>query len=155
MLWLIALAIDYGGPLVTFYVPGWPRLAPEAWEIGTEHFAERFQLFVIIALGESIVITGATTSRARARRGRRSPRSSSPSSAPRRSGGSTSTSSRRCPSGGSRRRRTRILLARDAYTYLHVVIVAGVLLTAVGDELVIAHPRDSLPTRADAWSPGR
>ena len=28
----------------------------------TSHFAERFQLFVIIALGESIVVTGATTS---------------------------------------------------------------------------------------------
>ena len=27
----------------------------------TSHFAERFQLFVIIALGETIVITGATT----------------------------------------------------------------------------------------------
>ena len=30
--------------------------------MGTEHFAERFQLFIIIALGETIVITGATTS---------------------------------------------------------------------------------------------
>ena len=34
---------------------------PAAWEVETHHFAERFQLFVIIALGESIVITGATT----------------------------------------------------------------------------------------------
>ena len=38
------------------------RGSPEAWDVGTEHFAERFQLFVIIALGESIVVTGATTS---------------------------------------------------------------------------------------------
>jgi low temperature requirement protein LtrA len=29
--------------------------------VETRHFAERFQLFIIIALGESIVITGATT----------------------------------------------------------------------------------------------
>ena len=36
------------------------------------------------------------------------------------------------------------MLARDAYTYLHVVIVAGILLTAVGDEIVIAHPTDEL-----------
>ena len=62
VLWLAALALDYAGPLVTFRVPGRPRLAPEAWEIGTEHFSERFQLFIIIALGETIVITGATTS---------------------------------------------------------------------------------------------
>ncbi len=38
----------------------------------------------------------------------------------------------------------RTLLARDAYTYLHVVIVAGILLTAVGDELVIAHATEKL-----------
>ena len=36
-------------------------------------------------------------------------------------------------------------LARDAYTYLHIAIVAGVILSAVGDELVIAHPTDVLP----------
>ena len=32
----------------------------------------------------------------------------------------------------------RTLLARDAYTYLHIVIIAGMLLSAVGDEIVIA-----------------
>ncbi|HEX2091642.1 MAG TPA: low temperature requirement protein A, partial [Longimicrobiaceae bacterium] len=40
----------------------------------------------------------------------------------------------------------RTLLARDAYTYGHVLIVAGIVLSAVGDELVIAHPTDELPT---------
>ena len=38
----------------------------------------------------------------------------------------------------------RTLLARDAYTYLHIVIIAGILLSAVGDEIVIAHPTDEL-----------
>ena len=37
------------------------RGSPTAWQVETSHFAERFQLFVIIALGESIVVTGATT----------------------------------------------------------------------------------------------
>jgi low temperature requirement protein LtrA len=41
----------------------------------------------------------------------------------------------------------RTTLARDAYTYLHVVMVAGVIVSAVGDELVIAHPTDVLPGR--------
>src|SRR3954470_12617565 len=62
VLWLVALALDYGAPLVTFWVPGRPRLSLATWEVQTSHFAERFQLFIIIALGESIVITGATTS---------------------------------------------------------------------------------------------
>jgi low temperature requirement protein LtrA len=144
VLWLAALAIDYGGPLVTFWLPGRPHLGPEAWEVGTEHFAERFQLFIIIALGESIVITGATTADLEL----------------------TTTrivafalaflataalwwlyfnlvaaiAQRRLAQAAN-----RTVLARDAYTYLHVVIVAGILLSAVGDELVIAHPTEELP----------
>jgi low temperature requirement protein LtrA len=31
-------------------------------------------------------------------------------------------------------------LARMAYTYLHLPLVAGIILSAVGDELVLAHP---------------
>ena len=38
------------------------RTPAEQWQIEGSHFAERFQLFVIIALGESIVVTGATAS---------------------------------------------------------------------------------------------
>ena len=60
VLWLIGLAIDYGGPLCTFWVPGMKRVPMSAWELEAAHFAERFQLFVILALGESIVVTGAT-----------------------------------------------------------------------------------------------
>jgi low temperature requirement protein LtrA len=35
-------------------------------------------------------------------------------------------------------------IGRDIYTYLHLPIVAGIVLVAVGDELVIAHPTDAL-----------
>ena len=35
--------------------------------------------------------------------------------------------------------------ARDAFTYLHAAIVAGIVPSAVGDELVIAHPTEELP----------
>ena len=34
-------------------------------------------------------------------------------------------------------------LARDAYTYLHMPIVAGIIVVAVADEVVIAHPGSS------------
>ena len=61
VLWTAALLVDYGAPLVLYWVPGMRRLPSSTWEVETAHFAERFQLFVIIALGESIVITGATT----------------------------------------------------------------------------------------------
>ena len=36
-------------------------------------------------------------------------------------------------------------LARDAYTYLHLPIVAGIIATAVGNDLLIAAPHDALP----------
>jgi low temperature requirement protein LtrA len=143
-LWLAALAIDYAGPLVTFRVPGLPRLGPEAWEVGTEHFAERFQLFIIIALGESIVITGATTSELELDTARVAAFALA----------FLATAAQwwlyfnlvaAIAQRGLARAANRTLLARDAYTYLHVVIVAGILLGAVGDELVIAHPTEELP----------
>lgn len=62
VLWIAALAFDYAAPLVTYNVPGFPRLAEAAWSLTARHFTERFGLFVIIALGESIVLIGATTS---------------------------------------------------------------------------------------------
>jgi low temperature requirement protein LtrA len=48
-IWAIALTLDVGGPLL-FGVEGW-RLVPQ-------HFAERYGLIIIIALGESIVAIG-------------------------------------------------------------------------------------------------
>jgi low temperature requirement protein LtrA len=41
----------------------------------------------------------------------------------------------------------RTRLARNGYTYIHVVMIAGVIVSAVGDELVIAHPTEVLPGR--------
>jgi len=49
-IWLIALAIDYVGPAIIG--PG------RGWHIAPEHFAERHGLIVLIALGESIIAIG-------------------------------------------------------------------------------------------------
>src|SRR5262249_13114890 len=37
-------------------------------------------------------------------------------------------------------------LARDAYTYLHLPIVAGIIMVAVADDLLVAHPSHHLTT---------
>jgi low temperature requirement protein LtrA len=142
-LWLAALAVDYGGPAALYWLPGRGRQSADVWKVDTAHFAERFQLFIIIALGESIVVTGATTSELDL--------------------DAVSLTAFALAFLGSAalwwlyfdyvatiaaRRLTlaedSTRLARDGYTYLHGVMVAGIIVAAVGDELVIAHPREEL-----------
>lgn len=139
LIWLTAILIDYAAPAAGFYTPGMGRSATTDWNISGEHMAERCQLFVIIALGESILVTGATFSgldhTAAATTAlvvafigsvafwwiyfdRAAERSSERIAASRDPG----------------------RLGRSAYTYFHLPIVAGIIVTAVGDELVIAHP---------------
>ena len=48
--WLVALAIDYLGPVVIGVGRG--------WRVASEHFAERHALIILIALGESIISIG-------------------------------------------------------------------------------------------------
>ena len=50
VVWFVALAVDYLGPAVIGMGQGW-RIAPE-------HFAERHGLIILIALGESIIAIG-------------------------------------------------------------------------------------------------
>ena len=143
LLWLIALALDYGAPAATYWVPGLSRLPISAWDVSAGHFAERFQLFVIIALGESIVITGATTAELDLDTGR------AVAFAVAFLGSAAlwwlyfnyvaTIAERRLSLAED-----RTAIARDGYTYLHVLMIAGVIVSAVGDELVIAHPEEHL-----------
>jgi low temperature requirement protein LtrA len=144
LLWLVALGLDYGAPLVLYWVPGRRRLPGETWQVETGHFAERFGLFVIIALGETIVITGATTAQLEL----------DAATVAAFAGAFLGTAAlwwlyftsiAQLAERALAAAPDRTLLARDAYTYGHVLIVAGIVLSAVGDELVIAHPTDELP----------
>src|SRR4051794_225199 len=150
-LWLIALAIDYGGPLALFWIPRRPFIGEAAWQVTTAHFSERFALFVIIALGESIVITGATVSGLEVDLAIVAAFATA----------FLTTAAlwwlyftyvariaeRRLEMAPNRTR-----MARDAYTYLHVVLVAGIIVSAVGDELVIPPPSPP-PPRAPGAPP--
>jgi low temperature requirement protein LtrA len=60
VLWALVVAIDLFSAAVGFYVPGLGRTATQEWDIDGAHAAERIQAFVMIALGESIVIIGAS-----------------------------------------------------------------------------------------------
>ena len=139
LLWAIALCIEYISPAVRFWIPRYGASSVADWVVEGGHMAERCAGFIIIALGESIVVTGATfaeltwtTENVLAfasafvgtlamwwiyfHKGAEA--------------GSEQISSSEEPGR----------LARLAYTYLHMPIVAGIIVAAVADELVLKHP---------------
>jgi low temperature requirement protein LtrA len=146
-LWLVALAIEYAGPVSRFWVPGLGASSTRDWSVEGGHMAERCALFIIIALGESVVVTGATFAEI---------------------AWTTTTmtafgvallgsiamwwvyfhigvhigSDRITHSSDPGR------VARLAYTYLHLPIVAGIVVAAVGDEVLLAHPDDHADLKA-------
>lgn len=137
--WVLALLIDYGAPAIGFPTPLLGRSVTTEWTINGGHMAERCQLFIIIALGESILVTGATLA------------DTQPDAL-------TFTAFAVCLLGSiamwwvyfdltADLAAERIessadpgRLGRSAYTYMHIPMVAGIIVSAVGDELVIAHP---------------
>jgi low temperature requirement protein LtrA len=137
--WTLALGIDLLAPWALFVVPGLGRSAVTDWNIDGGHMAERCALFVIIALGESLLVTGATFAELTW-------------DAP------TLIAFFSAVLGsimmwwiyfdtGAERGHHRMAhandpgrTARSAYTYVHIVIVAGIIVSAVADEMVLMHP---------------
>jgi low temperature requirement protein LtrA len=138
-LWLVALLIEYVGPAMRFRIPILGASSTRDWIVEGGHMAERCAGFIIIALGESVVVTGATfadtawTATTMAafliallgsiamwwiyfHIGAEA--------------GSEHISEAEDTGG----------FARLAYTYLHLPIVAGIVVSAVGDELLLADP---------------
>jgi low temperature requirement protein LtrA len=139
LLWILALGIECVGPVVGFVVPGLGRSTTADWRVDGAHMAERCALFVIIALGESILVTGATAA-------------SHPATAANVGAflvaflGTVAMWWIYFNIGAERGSRAFAgaadpgRIARAVYTYFHIPIVAGIVVCAVGDELVIAHP---------------
>jgi low temperature requirement protein LtrA len=138
-LWVLALAMDYTAPAVGFRVPRWGRSATTDWAIEGKHLAERCQLFLIVAFGESILATGATFAD-------EEPTGSTVASLAVAFGGNVALwwiyFDRHADRASATiaRHHDPGRLGRTAYTYLHVPMVAGVIVTAVGDELALGDP---------------
>lgn len=142
ILWVVAVAIEYAGPVSGYWVPGLG--SSFAGEIGIRggHMAERAGLFVIIAIGESVLVTGtAFTDHSIDLAGTLAFMASI--------AGSILLwllYFSRAESGGSRfisRHESPGKVAAYSYTYLHIVIIGGIVLTAVADELVLGHPLEA------------
>ncbi len=144
-LWGIAFAVDLAAPIAGYRTPGRGRSSTMDYPVDGGHFAERFQSFVIIVLGESIVVTGVTASA----RGLSTITVLALAVAFLITGGLwwlyfgvVAENSRRHLAAAQDPAR----LARDAYTYLHLPIVAGVMMVAVGDDLLVNDARGPLST---------
>ena len=152
-LWGPALAVDLAAPLTGYWTPGLGRSLTNDYAIEGGHFAERFQSFIIIALGESIVVTGATASS----KGLSGEIVIALTVAFLGTGalwwlyfGEVAEHSRRRLAESEDPGR----LARDAYSYLHLPIVAGIIMVAIADDLLIAHPTDTLSAAGIAMTLG-
>ncbi len=138
-LWALALAIEYLSPSVGFWLPRLGRSTTADWDIEGGHIAERCGLFIIIALGESILVTGATF-------GELAWTPETAAAFVTAFVGSVAMWWIYFNVGAGRGSRLIAStadpgrLARLAYTYMHLLIVAGIIVAAVADELVLAHP---------------
>lgn len=140
-IWLAAVALLYLVMWVGFPVPGLGRSRTRDYTIAGEHLAERCRLFVILALGESILVTGAAFGGL--------------------PGSVATTAAFVAAFVGSvamwwiyfdraeAAARRVIAAAADpgrlglsAYTYVHIPMVAGIIVAAAADELAIAHPTE-------------
>jgi low temperature requirement protein LtrA len=141
-LWIAALALDYGGPLVT---------GVAGYRVHPAHFAERFSLIIIIALGESIVAIGAGAGdeALTAALGVAAVLALVTSAAlwwAYFDVVAALAAQRLAELQGV----VRNTLARDAFAYLHLPLIAGIELFALGVEEVIGHVDEPLAAEAQA-----
>jgi low temperature requirement protein LtrA len=142
-LWFAAVMLWSIGPIVFFAVPGFGMAHVEDWNVDPGHLAERCGLFIILALGESILVMGATFSRIEW-------------DASTLSGFAVALAATVAMwwlyfnIGSVRAVRTfaasavRGKVARLAYTYLHLPIDGGIIIGAAAADWVIAHPHGAV-----------
>lgn len=149
VLWLAALVIEYAAPALGFRVPGLGKSTTADWDVSGAHLAERCALFIIICLGEAVLQAGKTFAEqpvtpliiavfitafvgtvalwwiyfqfGHERAAHRIEHDDTPGS-----------------------------LARQAFTYAHIPILAGIILSVVGDEFLFAHPHEQADMHAAA-----
>lgn len=142
-LWLIALAIEYLSAGFGFRVPRLGASGIDDWNLSGAHIAERSALFVLIALGESLLVTGFAFVA----------QESSTEGVVGMLLAFTSCvamwwlyfdHSERAGSKAIEAAKDPGRIARLAYTYVHALIIAGIVLTSVADKEVLTHPLSAM-----------
>jgi low temperature requirement protein LtrA len=139
IVWLVAVAAEFAAPACYFWVPGLGRSHTADWEVEGAHLAERVGLFIIICLGESVLITGATFAEL----------DWSPPVVGAFAAAFVGTlamwwiwfsKAHDAASEVFAHAQDTGRVARRAYTYAPILVVAGIVVTAVGDEMSLSHP---------------
>ena len=142
VLWIAAVALEYAGPALRFFVPGMGYSKVDEWTIEPAHFAERCGLFVIIALGESILVSSTTFAAAEW----------TGAAAAAFFAAFVAVAAMWAIYFNIGQERGAIAMKSAAqvgavgraYTYVHLFIVGGIIFTAVADEFVLAHPTGTI-----------
>jgi low temperature requirement protein LtrA len=137
--WIFAITMEFLGPMLLYWTPGLGSSKTSDWIVDGAHMAERCALFVIIALGESLLITGATfTGKPFATQGALGLTSAF---------FGTVTMWWIYFNEGAEHAARQITKASDpgktavlSYSFIHIAIVAGIIVSAVGNEIVLTHP---------------
>jgi low temperature requirement protein LtrA len=138
-LWGAALCIDLAGPACYYFVPGLGRSLTTDWAIDSFHMAERCGNFIMIALGESITVAGGSLYAMRW--GPVELAAFVPAFLGiiclwwiyfDRAAEFGAETFAKAPDTGR--------IARAAYTYVHALLVAGIIVTAAADGLVLSNP---------------
>ncbi|MEV4394834.1 low temperature requirement protein A [Nonomuraea sp. NPDC049607] len=136
LLFSVALLVDWAGIYLTARRGHWRLHSPA-------HLTERHGLFIILAIGESVIAVGVGAA-------------GQPATVPLLLAAILGIGVTVClwwlyfdvaaHAAGQRLSRLggegQVILAVEAYTYLHFPIIAGILLTALGIEAVVAHTGD-------------
>ncbi|WP_175414096.1 low temperature requirement protein A [Agrococcus sp. SGAir0287] len=138
-MWCAALVVDYVAASTGYRTPGLGRAPMERWDVTGTHIAERAALFVLIALGESFLVTGfafvATET--------------TPASVATMVSAFAAAAAmwwiyfdhgERMGSEAIARSKSPGRLARTAYTYVHLAVIAGIVLMSVADKEMLSHP---------------
>ena len=141
-LWLAAVCVDLLGGVAGFYTPGLGRSATTEWTIEGGHLAERCQAFILIALGESVVIIGATLSGLLATTVTWAEIGAFGTAVIGsmglwwlyfdRSAGEAAAVIAASPDPGR--------MGRTAYHLIHPIMVAGIIVVGAGDQVVLSRP---------------
>jgi low temperature requirement protein LtrA len=140
LVWAIAVACEYVSPMMGFVLPFLGRSRASDWKSADgRHIAERCEAFVLIALGESLLASGGTVSELHAW--------SIPVFVALLAGfvGSLAmwwvyfdTTNRAASRAIAKAEQPGKMAAH--FHYVHVLLIAGIIVVAAGDDLAIVHP---------------